>query len=202
MRIPRKAIESTKEYVVGLHKIKYVYYRDLYETIDLTNFQISTIVDYKRIGINAGDDAIRQFNLIKENNVILYEFTSKTGSKYIATENGDLYRLSNHWGAVASCRWTLEGSGCLEPYVFITGEWELGMANIKDFQVFRPEQRRRRDFILNPEWKKQIAIILPIKEKLIELKACPEFKTRPVKDKQLIGSTLGFISHELKLVKL
>jgi len=202
MRIPRKAIESTKEFVVGLNKIKYVYYRDLYENIDLTNFQISTIVDYKRIGINAGDDAIRQFNLIKENNTTIYEFTSKTGSKYIATENGDLYRLSNHWGAVASCRWSLEGEGCLEPFVFITGEWELGMANIKDFQVFRPEQRRRRDFILNPEWKKQIVTILPIREKLIELKANPEFKKRPVKDKQLIGSNLGQFSQQLKLVKL
>lgn len=34
-------------------------------------------------------------------------FKSKSGSQYLFTEEG-VYRISNHWGRVANCRWRLE----------------------------------------------------------------------------------------------
>ena len=35
------------------------------------------------------------------------DFTSKSGSSYFFIENG-VYRLSNHWGRAANCKWRLE----------------------------------------------------------------------------------------------
>ncbi len=34
-------------------------------------------------------------------------YKSKSGSQYIFTETG-VYRISNHWGRAANCRWRLE----------------------------------------------------------------------------------------------
>lgn len=45
----------------------------------------------------------RSFNEIKD---ITHNYISQSGSKYIFLPDG-LYRISNHWGRVANCRWRL-----------------------------------------------------------------------------------------------
>jgi len=37
------------------------------------------------------------------------DYTSKSGSSYYFSENG-VYRLSNHWGRAANCKWRLEAT--------------------------------------------------------------------------------------------
>ena len=34
-------------------------------------------------------------------------FNSPSGSRYVTTKNG-VYRYSNHWGNVASCKWIIK----------------------------------------------------------------------------------------------
>jgi len=201
MNIPRKHINETVNFIKSLESLQYVHYRDLYKTIDHTNFQIATKIDYKRVPIDAGKNVHWQFNLIKDSNTIIYEYTSKMGSKYIITDTGDVYRLANHWGAVASCQWTLEGEGCLIPSVFITGEWELGTANLKDFVIFRCNHERRRDKVLNPDWINQIVKVEPLKKKLHTMLSKPEFKELPVEDKKLIGKSYGKLRDALKSIE-
>ncbi len=52
-------------------------------------------------------------------------YKSKSGSAYYFTEEG-VYRLSNHWGRAANCRWRLDKK-------FDTGRTKLGFANWNDF---------------------------------------------------------------------
>ncbi len=197
MEIPRQKIQEADAFVRNLQKIKFVHYRDCYTHVDTTNFQISTKADFKEVKIDEGKNAQWQFNLIAELPTIVYKFKSKTGSQYLIDKDNNLYRLSNHWGAVASCVWTLEGRGELCMSLMICGEWELGVANLKDFTIYRRRQEKRRDFILNPLWIQQIKLLIPIQEKLQEIKFSPEFKELSSDDKNLIGTSWGKVTGEL-----
>ena len=44
----------------------------------------------------------------------------------------------------------MNGELCMS--LMVCGTWELGVANLKDFTVYRRRQEKRRDFILNPLW--------------------------------------------------
>ena len=200
MRIPRKKIISTFNFVNNLRKIKYIHYRDLHDEIDITNFQIATCVDFKSVNIDVDKNPHWMFNIIKDGNNIIYEYKSKYNSKYFITDTNDVYRLADHWGAVASCEWTLDGKGCLKTSVFITGKIELGIANLNNFTIFRRKISRRKDMVLNPEWEEMIRKIIPIRNKLFDLKNSPEFKSLSNMDKQLIGENYGFFNNELKLI--
>ena len=54
-------------------------------------------------------------------------FSSKSGSYYSYTESG-VYRYSNHWGRVASCRWRIKG---IENYK--NQKYYVGYAKWEDF---------------------------------------------------------------------
>ncbi|MFA5207463.1 MAG: hypothetical protein WC428_02285 [Candidatus Paceibacterota bacterium] len=200
MNIPRIEIQQADSFARNLQRIKFIHYRDCYTHIDTTNFQISTKADFKEVKIDEGKNAHWQFNLIAEQPNIIYNFKSKTGSQYLIDKENNLYRLSNHWGAVASCVWTLDGRGELCMSLMVCGEWELGVANLKDFIIYRRRQEKRRDFILNPLWIQQIKLLIPIQEKLQEIKFNPEFKELSSDDKNLIGTSWGKITGELKSV--
>ena len=58
-----------------------------------------------------------------------WHYTSKSGSAYYYTKTG-IYRLSNHWGRAAKCRWVLESGN--ELYVS-KGRVRIGYANWTDF---------------------------------------------------------------------
>lgn len=185
-----------------LNAVKFIHYRDLYKNIDSTNFQICTKVDFKAIEqAENHKDIVETWNGLKHDCVLTYEYTSKTGSQYFIDNKDNVYRLSNHWGAVASCEWTREGQGQLMMSVFESGDWEIGVANLRDFKIFRRKQDRRVDIILNPKWVEKINTFIPLKDKLWELKNSPEFKNLPVEDKKLIGENYGFFHKELKSVE-
>jgi hypothetical protein len=132
----------------------------------------------------------------------IYEYISPKGSKYIITPNGDVYRLSNHWGAVASCEWTLEGKGELCMSVFISGDWELGVANLSEFKIFRRKFDRNRDIIINPIWQEKIIKIEPVLKKLEKLKSEYIFDFLPDDDKRLIGSNVGYFTSIFKQINI
>ena len=56
------------------------------------------------------------------------DYTSKSGSMYHFNENG-VYRISNHWGRAANCKWRLKP---LENS--IKNSFRIGYANWKEFQ--------------------------------------------------------------------
>jgi len=66
---------------------------------------------------------------VSEDAIVGYEkhYNSRSGSRYIFTEKG-VYRISNHWGRVANCRWRLQA---LTGY--INQQLKIGYANWTDF---------------------------------------------------------------------
>jgi len=200
MEIPRKKIQEVDAFVRNLQRIKFVHYRDCYSHINTTNFQISTKADFKEVGIDEDKNVHWQFNIIAEQPNIIYNFTSKTGSKYLIDTDNNLYRLSNHWGAIASCVWTLEGRGELCMSLMVCGAWELGVANLKDFTVHRRKQEKKRDFILNPFWIQQIKLVDATRKELCILRACPEFNEFANEDKYLIGTVQSRLEYEFRTI--
>jgi len=200
MRIPRKHITNQREVLQRLFKIKYIHYRDHNKFIDSTNFQKSTKVDFKAIVV-PGENIYETWGRLKHVNTLTYAYTSKTKSQYFIDDKRNLYRFSNHWGAVASCEWTLEGRGQLMMSIFEQGDFEIGVASLKAFKIFRRSVDRKQDKILNPEWVERIKAMIPTSEKLSELKYSPCFKDRPAKDKQFIGENYGVFKKELSFIK-
>jgi len=200
MEIPRELIRSQRNDIMKLNAIKFIHYRDLHKNIDTTNFQICTKVDFKAI-VKAHENIRETWRRYKYISNITYEFTSKTGSKYFIDDQNNVYRLSNHWGAVASCEWTREGEGQLMMSVFESGDWEIGVANLKDFKIFRRSVDRRVDMILNPKWIEKMKSFIPMKNKLAELKSYSEFQNLPNEDKKFIGENFGFFHYLLSCIK-
>ena len=200
MEIPRELIRSQRNDIMKLNAIKFIHYRDLHKNIDTTNFQICTKVDFKAI-VKAHENIRETWRRYKYISNITYEFTSKTGSKYFIDDQNNVYRLSNHWGAVASCEWTREGEGQLMMSVFESGDWEIGVANLKDFKIFRRSVDRRVDMILNPKWIEKMKSFILMKNKLAELKSYSEFQNLPNEDKKFIGENFGFFHYLLSCIK-
>gem|GEM_PF-3571273 len=70
-----------------------------------------------------------------------YAHSPYSSSEYLVdTESGNVYRRSDHWGKVASCRWNLEGRE--------EGTTQIGVANIKDFEPIAP---RQYNYLISPE---------------------------------------------------
>jgi hypothetical protein len=188
------------DFVVELERIKYVHYRDINPDINVTNFQTCTKVDFTPIIKNPDHENIHETwgRLMHENNPD-YHYKSKSSSEYFE-KDGKIYRFSDHWGAIASCEWTIEGRGQLMMSVFDNGDWEIGVADLEDFKVFvRPVQQRKHK-VLNPEWIENIAKIEPLVKILEKIKYCMEFKELKNEDKQLVGSSLGWFTRELNFI--
>ena len=199
MDIPRQQIEETKEFIKENESIKHVHYRDLYKHVDHLNFQTCTKVDFKEIVstyVNVREMWGRMKHSVSHD--LIFEYKSKSGSEYFITSNGDVYRLSNHWGAVATCEWTLDGKGNLIESAMESGPWQMGVVNLKEFRIFRRKYSRKVDILVNPIWMEKIKIIIPLVEILENIKYSPEFNDLPGEDKQLIGATHGQFLRILK----
>jgi hypothetical protein len=191
--IPKEHIEENLKLINELENIRYIHFRELNTTINTSNFHICTSVDFKKIE-NTHDNIHEtwDFGVMKQN--LIYQHKSPSGSEYAITENGDVFRYSNHWGAVKSCKWMLEGNGNLLRSVFEYGEWEIGKANLSEFKIFRWKEDRNIDILLNPVWIENIKSLIPFKDNLQLLIKNPEFKSLTNEDKHLIGSTFGLIN--------
>jgi hypothetical protein len=72
------------------------------KTVTKENFHEKTKADFKFISYNKL--AEEMFNeLVKENGLF---FKSNSGSQYVVV-NDTVYRYSNHWGNVATCKWSI-----------------------------------------------------------------------------------------------
>lgn len=201
MNVPRQLISTTRKYIKDIDDIKYIHFRDLYKNIDSTNYQLCTKTDFKEIQDTCGN-IFETWGRLKHSfgDKVTYEYRSKSGSKYFIVDN-NVYRLSNHWGAVASCEWTLDGKGELMMSVMVSGDWQLGVANLNDFKVFRRKQDRKVDILLNPEWIEKMKPMVKVRDKLLSLRDSDSFKFIRNEDKQLIGMTYGMLSKELKVLE-
>ncbi len=199
MRIPRKLIADTRILIQNIECQKKIHYRELYKEIDHTNYQISTRVDFKRIK-KRNKGILKLWEQIKRESNIKIFYNSKSGSQYIFTREGDIYRLADHWGAVSSCEWTLEGEGDLRCSVFITGPLEIGKASIKDFALFIRKILPKRDYIINPEWVEKIEPVKKVVEKLAQIKAQEAFGDCKVEDRILVGTNFCSFRRELNFL--
>ena len=197
MRIPRKKIKETLNLIEESKSIKYIHYRKLYQFIDHTNFHIATKVDYTKF-TKKNKGILKLWEQIKRENKIILSYKSTSGSKYLITEEGDVYRLSDHWGAIASCEWTLEGEGCLKQSVFLIGPLSIGVVNLSEFKIFLRKIPRKRDIIINPDWQQKLKSCEFLAKKLHDIIKCEKFKSRPLRDKKLVGESFGLINSILK----
>lgn len=78
------------------------------------NFHKNTFCIFKEV----------EYDLVKNFRI---DYKSKSGSSYIYTENG-VYRIADHWGRAADCRWRLESSND-----FKNQKMSVGYANWIDF---------------------------------------------------------------------
>jgi len=198
----RDYIETQRLFVEKLNQTKYVHYRDLNKDIDRTNFQNCTKVDFKAVE-NTCDDIMETWDRLMDEKCDDYYFKSKTGSEYFIDSYDNVYRFSNHWGAVATCEWTREGEGQLMMSVFETGDWEIGIANLDDFKVFRRSVDRKKDMLLNPDWISQMAPIVGVGQLVHKLlKNNPEFDGLPNDFKMFLGKSYGFFKRCLSDLNL
>lgn len=69
-----------------------------------------------------------EFETIKD---LAPNYSSKSGSRYYFVEEG-LYRVSNHWGRAANCRWKLDSSA-MKTTTSKSNRFKIGYANWTDF---------------------------------------------------------------------
>jgi len=128
-----------KEYKLKNIKYNYVFmpvespylpYRTVKKTIDINDYYISTKATFKSILHTQEDydNVFRIWDKIKEKGE--YKQSPLSKSEYIITKNNDIYRLSDHWGNVASCIWDLDMNIYTEH-----GKYDIGVCNIKDFKL-------------------------------------------------------------------
>ena len=65
-----------------------------------------TIKTYNKTNFHKYTFCVFQVVALNEVNELQVNFTSKSGSTYYFVDNG-VYRLSNHWGRAANCKWRL-----------------------------------------------------------------------------------------------
>jgi len=203
MDIPREEIIKTRDWVNELNKIKYIHYRDLKPEITHEDYQTCTKVDFQSIESeysNVFETWGRLKDKFKNNIVTTHESKGKSKSKYFTTDDGYVYRLSDHWGIVKTCVWTRNGEGNMNASLMLSGPMEIGRAHLSTFKVHRYVDWKN-DIVLNPKWVEQILTIVDLTNHLLKLKQDPEFLTLPGEDKEIIGKWSGKFKNELLLVK-
>ena len=97
---------------------------EIMESVTANNFHLKTKANFKFL--KYGGMAFDMFeSLVKENGLF---FRSLSGSRYVVS--GDLvYRISNHWGKVASCKWSLVGAPGMP-----VGSISLAVCKLSDFE--------------------------------------------------------------------
>jgi len=90
-------------------------------------------------------------------NELKIAYTSKSGSSYYFTEEG-VYRVSNHWGRAANCRWRLitrTSSNSNSSLKVNNFQSRVGYANWTDFY---PNNETERLFYIEVDWKMKSVI--------------------------------------------
>jgi len=207
MNIPKEEIIRLRRLIEDSSVKKRIHYRDLHLEVDITNYQTCTKVDFKAVEDPNDNPHFTWYQLkekFKGKITSEYESHKKSGSKYFTIGNGDVYRISNHWGCVKTCVWSREGEGNFIASLMLSGPVEIGVANISDFKVYRQKHEWRKDMIINPEWVEKITPLIPeiqnMVETLLEIKRSEEFTDMSSEDKFLIGTNFGKFRGDLKKI--
>ena len=116
---------------------------DLYEIapkVTTHDYYLGTKAEFKRV--KSTENVWDAWEKLKQQDGFRYVHSPKSDSEYLVNdETGEIYRISDHWGWVASCRWSIDDQA--------PSGFNIGKANIKDFErikgsyVFTPEAQRR-----------------------------------------------------------
>ena len=116
---------------------------DLYEIapkVTTHDYYLGTKAGFKLV--KSAENVWDAWEKLKQQDGFRYEHSPKSDSEYLVNdETGEIYRISDHWGWVASCRWSIDDQA--------PSGFSIGKANIKDFErikgnyVFTPEAQRR-----------------------------------------------------------
>lgn len=186
--IPIKELEDlTNPVDTIINDKKMVPFRSIIKEVSRNNFHISSQVDFKEIHLTS------HFNDIRELWATLSDkgtnFKSRGGSEYWISDK-TIYRLSDHWGGVASCFWTIEGEGDPNFQIEKIGPFRIGWAHIKDFKDYHV--RFKKQDLIDPEWCDEI--IKPLTETLEDLL---KIKEAVWEDAEVPGETKGFIGKHI-----
>ncbi len=115
---------------------------DLYEIapkVTTHDYYLGTKAEFKRV--KSTENVWDAWEKLKQQDGFRYVHSPKSDSEYLVNdETGEIYRISDHWGWVASCRWSIDDQA--------PSGFNIGKANIKDFErikgnyVFTPEAQR------------------------------------------------------------
>lgn len=110
---------------VNLYEGNTVSYREVKKDVDLSDFYEATSAEFTKI--SSDKSVISFWEGLKSDKDLKWHHSPLSNSEYLVNHHtGDIYRLSDHWGKVASCEWSLND----DP----TEGWSIGVANIKSFK--------------------------------------------------------------------
>ena len=103
----------------------YAPYRSVHRTPTLNDYYIHTDAKFK--AVPTGDRGVADaWQDMKASGKYEHHKSPLSDSEYlIDRESGDIYRMSDHWGRVASCQWDIDNPA---------EGMQIGKANIKDFK--------------------------------------------------------------------
>tara|TARA_R110000850_G_scaffold276645_3_gene419418 strand:+ start:46152 stop:46739 length:588 start_codon:yes stop_codon:yes gene_type:complete len=119
------------------------------------------------------------------------DYSSKSGSSYYFTDEG-LYRVSNHWGRAANCRWKLDSS---EVKSSISNN-SLVEINLKQVQV-KVGYAKWTDFYPNNEQENLFYIEVDFEAKSVDF----QHKNNPNYDGKLICRNASETAKRIKICK-
>lgn len=110
----------------------------------LNDYYIMTYADFEDISERVGNtNAEREKNVAKQwqdmkksGNFEFHKSPLSLSQYLLDKKTGDIYRFSDHWGAVSSCKWTIDGNNGVREYKTPNGWIEpftIGKANINMF---------------------------------------------------------------------
>lgn len=119
-------------------------------------------------------------------------YTSKSGSSYYFTKEG-LYRVSNHWGRAANCRWKLDSS--------LNSNIGLVEKNLKQVQIEQVQIKvgyaNWSDFYPNNEQENLFYIQVDFEAKTIDF----QHKANPDYDGELMCRNASETAKRIKICK-
>lgn len=145
---------------------EYVTAKEIIPEVTIDDYYLDTDVDFKSI-LSKEDDyktVDEKWTAMKNSDKYDWHQSPKSSSEYlIDKKTGDIFRLADHWGRVASCNWRIV------PNCEIDNEnsniFDIGKANIKDFS------RKDSGFYFNPKFRDAMVAtahaILPNMKKLV-----------------------------------
>lgn len=117
-------------------------YRSIITNINKENYYICTLAKFKHLTKGMNQDEITQYwSSISGKG--MHKNSPLSDSKYIITDDG-VYRLSTHWGSVATCCWLLESGGAIEANQDMLA---VGYAAFTDMSVYGGYDKGRNRII-------------------------------------------------------